>query len=228
MDYPCVLHVGFDMRKLCIVTIATMRCLICKKEIIDKHCQVCLQKRKFCSAKCMGMAYRNRIVSQETRKRLSISLIGRKFTKKHKTKISNALKNNINQEKHHSEETKKKIGLMNIGKHSFPRPEIRGENHPNWKCGISKVNKSDRELAMQTFEYKLWRKSVFERDDYTCQMCLKRGYKLQADHIKSWSLFPELRYAIDNGRTLCEDCHRNTNTWGFKKLYQIERLKYGD
>lgn len=57
-------------------------------------------------------------------------------------------------------------------------------------------------------EYKLWRISVFERDNYTCQSCGKRGCKLNAHHIKPWSLFPCDRYDVNNGITLCTDCHK--------------------
>ncbi len=64
-----------------------------------------------------------------------------------------------------------------------------------------------------------WRKAVFERDNYTCQCCgarngLGRAITLNADHIKPFAYHPELRFDLDNGRTLCVECHRKTETWG--------------
>ena len=53
----------------------------------------------------------------------------------------------------------------------------------------------------------LWSKAVIARDDYTCQDCGKRGGKLHAHHIKRWSDFPELRFELSNGTTLCPPCH---------------------
>lgn len=57
-------------------------------------------------------------------------------------------------------------------------------------------------------EYKQWRLHVFERDNYTCVFCRKHGIKLNAHHIKSYARYPELRYELSNGITLCEKCHR--------------------
>ena len=93
----------------------------------------------------------------------------------------------------------------------------RGDKAYQWKGGISAKNHSERWQIMQTFEYKLWRKSVFERDGYKCIWCGFMGARLNADHIKSYAQYPELRFAIDNGRTLCEDCHKKTDTYGNKK-----------
>jgi hypothetical protein len=97
----------------------------------------------------------------------------------------------------------------------------KGDKAHNWKGGISAIN----HVIRLSVEYKLWRESVFKRDNYTCVWCNARSSKgknvvLNADHIKPFALFPELRFAIDNGRTLCEDCHKTTKTYGgrvFKK-----------
>lgn len=105
----------------------------------------------------------------------------------------------------HSEEVRKKMSLAQRNR------DNTGKKHHNWKGGITPVNVKIR----HSFEYKLWRKAVFERDNYTCIWGGKEhGSKLNADHIKPFSMFPELRFAIDNGRTLCVECHRKTDTWG--------------
>jgi len=59
-----------------------------------------------------------------------------------------------------------------------------------------------------SYEYKTWRTSVFERDAFTCQRCGKRGVVLNAHHILHWRTHPDKRFDIDNGITLCEECHK--------------------
>ena len=125
----------------------------------------------------------------------------------------------------HSVEIKEKIKIANTGK---PRnsstkfkkgcrpwntgkktPHMTGENNPNWKGGISS---KDKLLRMST-EYKNWRKTIFERDSYTCQVCREVGVYLEAHHIKSWASFPDLRFDIENGITLCKECHSLTDNY---------------
>ena len=87
----------------------------------------------------------------------------------------------------------------------------KGEKHWNWKGGITPINVHLRKSE----EYKLWRTAVFIRDGRKCIWCGSKK-DIQADHIKPFAHFPELRFAIDNGRTLCKECHKKTDTFGFK------------
>lgn len=72
----------------------------------------------------------------------------------------------------------------------------------------------------QSWAYKAWRTLVFERDDYKCTECETRGGSLHADHIKPFAIYPELRFEVSNGRTLCVPCHMKTNTWGRGAIYR--------
>ena len=158
-----------------------------------------------------------------------VGTTGMKFTEEHKLKIGESHKG-----LRHSAETRAKIGLIQIGRKAseetrrrmsesakrYNTPEVRqrkseqsrGEKGNGWKGGVTPIN----QVIRHSLEYRLWRESVFTRDNWTCIWCQQRGGRLNADHIKPFALFPELRFAIDNGRTLCEDCHKKTDTYGPK------------
>lgn len=105
--------------------------------------------------------------------------------------------------------------LMTIEVRQKQSNSIKGSKHWNWQGGKTKEQIFLRNRK-ETIE---WRKAVFERDNYICQICnIKSGkgvkVKLNADHIKSWAFYPELRWDLNNGRTLCVACHRRTNNYG--------------
>ncbi len=86
---------------------------------------------------------------------------------------------------------------------------VKGENHWNWKGGITPKNQIERKSK----RYARWRKKVFERDDFTCQDCAQKGRKLEAHHIKAWAKYPKLRFITNNGKTLCKKCHEKTDNY---------------
>ena len=83
-----------------------------------------------------------------------------------------------------------------------------GENHFRWIKDRTQAIENHR--LRNTEELKLWRQSVFSRDDFTCQECRAKGGNLEAHHILVWRDHPELRYIVTNGITLCRSCHFKT------------------
>lgn len=77
-------------------------------------------------------------------------------------------------------------------------------------------------------EYRHWRIEVYKRDQYTCQKCGYKNKKIDADHIIPFSYLIDKHlikniaeavackelWDINNGRTLCRDCHNDTKTFG--------------
>lgn len=82
----------------------------------------------------------------------------------------------------------------------------KGEKSHRWKGGLT----AKKTLIRNSAEYKNWRMAVFVRDDYCCQDCGVRGGELHAHHLKAFAFFPELRFEVSNGQTLCLPCHKKT------------------
>lgn len=90
-----------------------------------------------------------------------------------------------------------------------------GENNCLWKGGISSVGRRLRASS----KWKAWRNAVFTRDNWTCQQCGARNHDgnggtiaLHPHHIKPFSMYPDVRFDVNNGITYCVDCHRQEHT----------------
>ena len=80
----------------------------------------------------------------------------------------------------------------------------RGAANPSFKDG--KV--TERRGVRFSQEYHRWRFDVFVRDKFICQKCgYGNGGILTAHHMKSFADYPELRFDVDNGLTICLSCH---------------------
>ena len=89
-----------------------------------------------------------------------------------------------------------------------------GQKAPSYKDGRC----NERLLERARLPFKRWRKAVFHKDNYTCQKCGdSNGGNLEAHHIKSFALYPKLRYDVSNGLTLCKKCHKETDNYGYTK-----------
>lgn len=118
--------------------------------------------------------------------------------------------------KKQSKETIQKRISKCIGVKRTPEQRLRiSKGHPKGeKCHFWKGGKvSENYRLRREVRYKIWRDSVYQRDNYTCQECREKGGKLTSHHIKSWAKYPELRYDINNGITLCLNCHKKTDSY---------------
>jgi hypothetical protein len=112
-------------------------------------------------------------------------------------------------------------GFLNKSHTNEVKERIRksqlGDKNNNWKGGVTL---EEQNLRMSS-KYNDWRNVVFKRDNFNCMECKTRGRKLEAHHIKSFADFPELRFDINNGITLCHNCHIKT-----KGKEQLVKEKY--
>lgn len=153
--------------------------------------------------------------SEEKIRLITLSLIGHKVSKETREKISKS--NTGKRGVKFSAESKLKKSINSIG-----------DKNPNWKGGISK----ESHKARTSTKYSKWKYDVFERDNYTCRKCKKRGsIYLNAHHIISFYKNKELRYDVSNGITFCKECHQLFHKiYGYKdnNLQQVTNYEESD
>jgi hypothetical protein len=208
---------------------------------MEKRCKVCnirffkktkegikdWDARLFCSHECGWIGRRTvkgQIRSAESRNKMSIAKTG-KYTKEKNPFYGRT----------HSDEAKKMLSENKKGK-------MTGSNHPNWKGGITSINR----LLRTSYKYNEWRKAIYERDGYKCVHCgYDKGRILEADHIIPFSAIIEklkfeqgienlydkainysLLWDINNGRTLCKPCHEKTETFAGRTSNHLIRFEH--
>lgn len=102
-----------------------------------------------------------------------------------------------------SDEFRKSVSAAKKGKQT-------GEANPNWRGGLINPNQRLR----VSHDSKEWSKAVRERDGHKCVECGAVG-RLHAHHVRPWKHHPELRFDVDNGKTLCPPCHQIAHGWRF-------------
>lgn len=143
--------------------------------------------------------FRGRKHSSETKEQMSKQRLGK--PNKSSTKFK---KGHVPWIKTHgtSMETRQKQSILKKGKRM-------GINHPRWIHDRTKLKRyDDTNKDRRSSAYRDWRKQVWLRDNFKCKIenqdCSGR---LEAHHILGWTEYPELRYDINNGITLCHAHH---------------------
>lgn len=185
----------------------------CKKTEI-KNCKYCgnefevplYREKKYCSKKCVGKDF-------GFQKGVKSWITGKK-----KEELREYYKNGWK-----GTFKKGQIAPTKGIKYSEDRIKLMsGKNSARWEGGKSTYNKRVRNSQ----KFKDWRIKNFERDNYTCQKCMEKGGELRAHHFNSFTDYPELRFDIDNGVTLCLDCHIKIHKKYGQKITINEYIKF--
>ncbi len=134
--------------------------------------------------KCKSCVHKRINLSKETLQKMKKCNLGRIHTKESRANMS----------KNHADMSGK--NNPHYGKY--------GEKSSRWNPNLTD---RDREVKRNYPAYYEWRKKVFERDSYTCQICYKLGVYLNAHHLDGYAENPEIRTTLENGVTLCKKCH---------------------
>jgi hypothetical protein len=124
--------------------------------------------------------------------------------------------------KHPTKESREKMRISHLGQVPVTKgkdcPQFQGANNGMWKGGKTPLSVLIRQLR----EYREWRSDVYHRDRFACQHCgNNQGGNLNPHHIKAFSMIMdkyniksleearkcEELWDINNGVTLCIDCH---------------------
>jgi hypothetical protein len=105
--------------------------------------------------------------------------------------------------KHRKRDRKWKLSLETRQKMSKSR---RGEKNWRWVKDRTQLVKSSHKHL--DGNYREWASGVKKRDRWKCRLLSSDcSGRLESHHIFNWKEYPELRYLINNGITLCHAHH---------------------
>lgn len=94
------------------------------------------------------------------------------------------------------------VGYLAGSKHPWMP---KGEAHWSYKKDRSTLAKRQER---NDYAYQSWRKEVWVRDGFKCRIeNVDCDGRIEAHHILGWAEYPELRYEVKNGITLCHAHH---------------------
>lgn len=138
----------------------------------------------------IAIANRNRIVSDETKLKMSIA---------HKGEKSYMYKGGLPS----CQECNKQLSRYDA---TFCKDcRFLGSRNPKYRVDLTPEQRQDNFKRMK-FKKEI-QPLVLARDNYTCTVCDTSAKYLHVDHIKRWRDYPELRYSLENCRTVCRPCH---------------------
>ena len=160
-------------------------CKICKKEMSLMPSRV--RKTTVCSRECNFTDIRSRK-----------NRLGSKLTPEHKEILRQA---------HLGKPTWNK-GLKGYRAGLGTRQGIMPKGELHWSYKIDRTTLKQSEYKWQDYRYRCWSLGVKNRDNWKCRITNNdcKG-RLESHHILDWKNFPELRYEINNGITLCHAHH---------------------
>lgn len=182
----------------CIVTCAAEGC--------DKHVRLppwrIAKGAKYCSLSCRS---RSRVHSNVTKLKMRVAHIGRQKSIETRARMKAA-----QQALDHSAKAERLRAWRFLSGHLVPncrRQRIASTMKERWRERLHGAEPKYNRGRTRRPGYQAWRRQVFTRDRYTCQRCGQYGGHLEAHHVEPWRDFPERRFDVNNGQTLCYECH---------------------
>lgn len=187
-------------------------CILCGSEFFRRKSgvgNVAWKSRVFCSRSCVNKSFRGKLNARKkvgSKNSVPAWNKGKKspypaWNKGHGEYAKKLGFGRWMTGKKHTAETRRKQS-------EIVKKRVAEGKHNFYIDGRTPLNQKIR----HSVDYKVWRDAVFNRDDYTCQECGDRSGKghavyIHAHHLKPFATFPELRFVVSNGLTLCDECH---------------------